>query len=63
MDWLAVSCVVGTAHGIGILANPTLEVLPTSVMLGDVETAVEYLKAKLMLAESFGLCYNELHNV
>ena len=59
MDRFAVSCVVGTAHGRGVLANPTLEVLATSAMLGDVETAVEYLEPKPV----FGFCYNELHNV
>ena len=45
MDGFAVSSMRWVAHTLGVLANPTLEVLATSAMLGDVETAVENLKA------------------
>ncbi len=59
MNWLAMPCVLWVTHTLGVLANPTLEVLASSVMLSDGETAVEYLKPKPM----FSFCYNELHTL
>jgi len=45
MNLLTMSRMVGVAHSVGILTNPTLEVLALSVVLGDTETAVENFKA------------------
>ena len=39
------SCMGWVTHARGVLANPTLEVLATSAMLSDGESAVENLKA------------------
>tara|TARA_Y100000310_G_C20584004_1_gene764473 strand:- start:331 stop:462 length:132 start_codon:yes stop_codon:yes gene_type:complete len=43
MDCFAVCGMVGVTHASRILADPTLEVLATSAMLSDGETAVENL--------------------
>jgi hypothetical protein len=45
MDRLAVSCMGRLSHASGVVANPTLEILALSVVLGDTETAVENFKA------------------
>jgi hypothetical protein len=45
MDGLAVSCMRWRSHAVGVLANLTLEVTALPVVLSDLETAVENLKA------------------
>ena len=45
MDGFAVSRMRWVTHTLGVLANPTLEVLALSVVLSDVKTAVENFKA------------------
>ena len=45
MNFLAMSCMVGVAHSVGILTDSPLEILALPVVLGDTETAVENLKA------------------
>ena len=45
MNLLAMTRMGWVAHASGVLANPTLEILATSAMLSDGESAVENLKA------------------
>tara|TARA_B100001123_G_scaffold137922_1_gene160226 strand:+ start:1814 stop:1969 length:156 start_codon:yes stop_codon:yes gene_type:complete len=45
MNLLAMSCMVGVAHPVGILTDSTLEILATPKVLSDTETAVENFKA------------------
>ena len=45
MNLLAMSCMGRVTHPSGVLTNSPLEVLATSAMLSDGETAVENLKA------------------
>ena len=45
MNFLAMSCMVGVAHPVGVLTNSPLEILALSEVSCDCETAVENLKA------------------